>query len=161
MKRTCCSSFQDRRSFIRIGGAGLATLFVGGPFFGSSLQAAAGSGRRLVVLEMNGGNDGLNTVIPYSLGAYYDRRQRLAIPASSVLHLDSNWGLHPSLPRLRDRFLAGEVAIFRGVGHSSPDLSHFAMMDYWRSGHLEGGAQTGQTGWLGRLLDNLSGTPAS
>lgn len=142
-----------RRSFIKVGSFGLGFFAVGNPLLESVARAASGPVRRLVVLEMNGGNDGLNTVIPYGIGTYYDLRQRLGIPVNQVLHLDSTWGLHPALPLLKRRYDAGQVAILRGLGHPSPDLSHFAMMDFWRSGNLEGGARTNQTGWIGRLLD--------
>ncbi len=148
----------SRRSFVKFGGMSLAALFWGNPF-GKMLQGASSTARRLVVLEMNGGNDGLNTVVPFTEGKYYDYRPRLAIQPSNVLPLDGTWGLHPSLPLLKERFQAGEVAIIQGLGYPSQNclscLSHFEMMDYWRAGHPTGGLATGQTGWLGRLLDNL------
>lgn len=151
----------SRRFFIKFGGMSLATLFWGNPF--KLAQAAPSTVRRLVVLEMNGGNDGLNTVVPYGEGKYYDWRPRVAIKPSEVLALDSMWGLHPSLPLLKERFQAGELAIIQGLGYPSQNcltcLSHFEMMDYWRAGHPAGGLSTGQTGCLGRLLDNLGPLP--
>lgn len=150
----CHPILLSRRSFLKVGSISLATLCMSDWLVQSAGCATRGSSRRLVVLEMNGGNDGLNTVIPYGAGAYYDLRQRLTIPAERVLPLGAMWGLHPSLVNLHRRYQAGQVAIFRGVGHlTNPDLSHFAMMDFWRAGHPEGAARTGQTGWLGRLLD--------
>ncbi len=145
----------SRRSFIKLSGAvGLASLVNPGisQVFGANNSH---SSHRLVFLEMNGGNDGLNTVIPYGQGAYYDLRPKLAIPPETVLHLNNQLGLHPALVQLQKRFQQGQVAIVQGVGHPQPDLSHFAMMDYWRAGHLNGMVATEQTGWLGRILDSI------
>ncbi len=144
----------SRRHFIKLSGsAGLALLLK--PRFGLA-EANTQPNRRLVLLEMNGGCDGLNTVIPYANGTYHDLRPKLAIPADSVNPIDNQLGFHPALKQLHARFQQGQVAILQGIGHAAPDLSHFAMMDYWRSGHPGGAAATGQTGWLGRVLDALN-----
>jgi len=147
---------QSRRHFLKLSGsAGLALLLR--PKLG--LSANAPGSRRIVLLEMNGGNDGLNTVIPYNQGTYYDLRPKLAIPAASVLALNNQTGFHPALARLHQRFQQGQVAILQGVGHPNPDLSHFAMQEYWQAGNPLGMTATGQTGWLGRVLDALMPGP--
>lgn len=160
MKNPIHVTWISRRTFMKVGGMSLGVLVAGHPLLQSVARAATSNARRLVVLEMNGGNDGLNTVIPYGLSSYYNLRQRLGIPASQVLHIDSTWGLHPSLPLLKQRYDADQVAILQGLGHPNPDLSHFAMMDFWRSGNLGGSAQTNQTGWLGRVLDIIQDSQA-
>ncbi|MEQ1530388.1 MAG: DUF1501 domain-containing protein [Methylococcales bacterium] len=145
----------SRRQFIKLtGSAGLALLLK--PHLSNATVISNPLNRRVVFLEMNGGNDGLNTVIPYSQGRYYDLRPKLAIPEASVLPLTSQVGLHPALKQLHSRFQQGQVAILQGIGHPKPDLSHFAMMEYWRSGHPQGMSATNQTGWLGRVLDTLA-----
>ncbi len=112
--------------------------------------------RRLVVIEMDGGNDGLSMVVPYGVGGYYDRRARTSIAAGDVLTIDDRFGLHPNLGRLHSR---GGLAIVQGVGSFSPDLSHFDMQDRWWSGDPNGRG-TYDTGVLGRLAD-LIGDPAA
>jgi uncharacterized protein (DUF1501 family) len=142
----------SRRNFIKLSGsAALAVLLK--PQLGFSDTGNSISNRRLILLEMNGGNDGLNTVIPYGQGQYYDLRPKLAIPAQQVLPINNQIGLHPALKQLHARFQQNQVAIVQGVGHPKPDLSHFAMMDFWRAGHLNGMVATENTGWLGRALD--------
>ncbi len=109
-------------------------------------------GRTLVVVEMGGGNDGLNMVVPHATDAYYDLRGNLGI--RSPLDLDGEVGLHPNLNFLADEYTAGRLAIVEGVGYPDPNLSHFASMATWWSGVP---ASTGQTGWLGRYLDGIVG----
>jgi uncharacterized protein (DUF1501 family) len=108
--------------------------------------------RTLVVVEMGGGNDALNTFIPYSKDTYFDLRRDMAI--EEPLAVDADLGLHPSLAFVAQRYAAGQVAIVEGVGYPSPDLSHFASMATWWSGSPAG--MTG-TGWLGRYLDGTVG----
>lgn len=155
--KTISSPFSfNRRDFLTINSVGLAALLLRGSFSTKADKLSKGP-RRLVVLEMNGGNDGLNTFIPYGLGAYYDRRKDLAIAQSQVLPLNSKWGFHPALPRLKKRYETGQVAAFLGVGFpGKQELSHFAMQDIWRSGYLTGFYDKVQTGWLGRLLDQIA-----
>ncbi|MBX7223282.1 MAG: DUF1501 domain-containing protein [Blastocatellia bacterium] len=154
MKSTQHPILMNRRTFLGLGGMTLASLCLGSCQLSKVKGGTPPIRPRLVVLEMNGGNDGLNTVVPFGAGAYYDLRKRIAIAPGKVQRLDSMWGLHPALPRLADRFRSNQVAVFHGVGHSSePDLSHFAMQDVWRAGLPQGFRGENQTGWLGRLLD--------
>lgn len=123
----------------------------------SDVQAGSlterGDRRTLVVLELGGGNDALNTVVPIGAGAgrYHDLRPTLAV--ADPLALDDDIGLHPNLARLAKRYRAGDVAIVEGVGYEPYDLSHFGSLAIWWS--AAGGA--GQAGWLGRYLDGTVG----
>jgi uncharacterized protein (DUF1501 family) len=106
----------------------------------------------LVMIEMNGGNDGLNTVIPFTDPAYYSNRPTLGIPKNSVLDI-GGVGLHPSMKQLKGLFDAGEVAVVQGVGYPNANQSHFRSMDIWQTAVPE---QEVSLGWLGRYLDQLS-----
>lgn len=108
--------------------------------------------RMLVVIEMGGGNDGLNTVVPHATSRYYDVRPGLAI--EDPLDLDGEVGLHPNLTYLAERYANGDVAIVEGIGYPDPDLSHFASMANWWSATQ---STYGTTGWLGRYVDGAGG----
>lgn len=133
-------------------GAALGNPSVTGAGAGGTTPAVptAATGRTLVVIEMGGGNDGLNTVVPHSLGAYHDLRTDLAVTDS--IDLDGEIGLHPNLPYLAELYAEGDLAVIEGVGYPDPDLSHFtSMMTWWSAGATIG------TGWLGRYLDLTAG----
>lgn len=106
--------------------------------------------RILVVLELSGGNDGLNTIIPYSNDAYYRARPRLAIKKNAALKLDDQFGLHPSCEGLHKLFKDGQLAIIHGCGYPNPNLSHFTAMEYWHTATPNG---SDKYGWLGRFAD--------
>lgn len=108
--------------------------------------------RVLVVVQLAGGNDGLNMVVPYGDAAYYKSRPGIAISAKSALQLDSaqGLGLHPQMAGLKDMYDNGLVSIVQGVGYPNPNRSHFKSMDIW---HTADGGGTGN-GWLGRYFDN-------
>ena len=115
--------------------------------------------KMLVVVTLHGGFDGLNTVVPYTNGAYFSARQGLAVPAGQVLAIDGSVGLAPQLPYLKQLYDLGNTAIVQGVGYANPDLSHFTSMAIWMHGHVPGGLPT--TGWIGRWLDALDGNQAA
>lgn len=106
----------------------------------------------VVVVLMGGGNDGLNTVVPYTDEAYHRLRGSLALAPESVLALDATTGLHPNLAGVKARYDAGQVALLRGVGLPSPSLSHFDAMAMWMAG-WSGGMRA--DGWIGRYLSGL------
>jgi uncharacterized protein (DUF1501 family) len=110
----------------------------------------------LVVLTLYGGNDGLNTVVPYADPAYRDARPELAYDAGEVLRLDDATGLNPALKGLHRLYGEGRLAVVRGVGYPKPDRSHFRSMDIWQTAQPE---RPGTTGWLGRWLDGAGGDP--
>jgi uncharacterized protein (DUF1501 family) len=110
------------------------------------------SGRTLVIVEMGGGNDGLNTVVPLNDGRYHDLRPTLAV--QKPIAIDRETGFHDKLLKLAARFKDGHVAIVEGVGYPSPDLSHFASLANWWSAAP---GESGKSGWLGRYLDGTVG----
>ena len=149
----------SRRIFLgQCGTAGAASVGVSLPGIWQSAVRAAGwlgkpgtSGRVLVVVEMAGGNDGLNTVIPFADDAYYKSRPVLAVPKDRVLKLNSAVGLHPRLGDLRTLFDDSQVAVIQGVGYPKPDRSHFRSMDIWHTARPE--SVDLRDGWLGRALE--------
>src|SRR5947207_11554408 len=148
----------SRRDFIK---QGLIPVFAGSAVpsvFANGLAAAAAdspnvapSDRVLVLVQLAGGNDGLNTVIPFADGAYHDARPTLR-QDQGVLPLNSQLGLHSNLKGLKASFDAGQWAVVQGVGYPSPNLSHFASMARWESANVQGGIGDG---WLGRYLNYL------
>ena len=108
--------------------------------------------RTLIVVQLAGGNDGLNTVVPYTDSAYYQARPTIAIKQSDVLTLDARLGLHPALAPLQQLWGQGKMAIVEGVGYPNPNLSHFAAMDIWQTLDLSG---QGSQGWLGKYVAGL------
>ena len=145
----------SRRRFLQLTGGALAAYGTTpmwlrlGPAWAEPAPAA---GRKLLVLLLNGGNDGLNTLIPYGSGEYYARRPTIAYQPGEVLKLsDSTFvGLHPSLPTVARLYEERKVAIVQGVGYDDPDLSHFGSMDIWQTGSP---SHATSSGWLGRYLD--------
>jgi uncharacterized protein (DUF1501 family) len=116
---------------------------------------AAGSGV-LVLVTLYGGNDGINTVIPYADNAYYDARPELAYAPQDVLHLDEQLGLNPALKGLAQQWNGQKLAIIRGVSYPKPDHSHFRSMDIWQTASP---AEPVSTGWIGRWLDATGDDP--
>ena len=108
-------------------------------------------GRTLVVIELAGGNDGFNTVVPHADPAYHALRPTLGV--TDPIDLDGHVGLHPKLPKLAARYRAGQVAIVEGLGYTPPNLSHFASLAvWWTADHPTTGI-----GWLGTYLDGTVG----
>ena len=108
--------------------------------------------RVLVLVEMGGGNDGLNMVVPYASDAYYDMRGNIAV--QEPIDLGDGVGLNPELGFVADEYEAGRVALIEGVGMPDPDLSHFVSMASWWSAKPD---SSDGTGWLGRYLDGTVG----
>src|ERR1700733_6695917 len=115
-------------------------------------QPSGKDGKILVVVQLSGGNDGLNTVIPYADDIYHNSRSNIAHDPSKVLKLDNYIGLHPNLGPLRDLLEKGKMSIVQGVGYPNPNRSHFRAMDIWQSAIPEKEIVT--SGWLGRYFDN-------
>ena len=114
---------------------------------------AVGNPRSLVLLRLYGGNDGLNTVIPYGTGAYYDKRPTLAVPTDQVLKIDGAIGLHPRMAAMKSHYDAGRLAVIQSVGYPNASLSHFRSEVIWQNADPVG---LPSTGWIGRWLDTLS-----
>ena len=140
----------SRREFLQSGLAAACTLPLA-----PSLLARVGSNdasdRILVLVELAGGNDGLNTVIPIENDLYHLARPSLRLPRSQVHTLGDGLSLHPSLAGWHQHFQAGNLTILQGVGYPDPDRSHFESMDIWHSGTRQSRAR--RTGWIGRCMD--------
>ncbi len=106
----------------------------------------------LVVLQLSGGNDYLNTVVPYGNDLYYDYRPSVGIPQDKVLHIDNEFGLHPSLGPIRDLYQQSNVAIVHGIGYENSPRSHFRSMDIWHTCEPD---DVGTEGWLGRVIREI------
>ena len=131
-------------------GAGLGLPFMTPAAAG---PAAAGANERiLVVLEMSGGNDGLNTVVPHADDIYYRLRPHIAIRPDRVRRIDERFGFNPGMAGFERLYKDGRLAIVHGCGYEQPSFSHFASMAYWHTAAPNSGEETG---WVGRLADAL------
>ena len=134
----------QRRDFIRtLLGMGLAGWMPG-------VMARPHPHRRLLLIELRGGNDGLNTLIPYADPAYHRLRPRIGITREKVLQLDERLGLHPALEPLMASWESGELALVQGLGYPRPNRSHFRSIEIWETGSAAG--QYLDTGWLARAF---------
>ena len=144
----------NRRDFLRyqIGAGTLMAFGATVPGFLASTAKADDKGNSekiLVVVELTGGNDGLNTVIPYADDLYHNARPKLRYEKREVLTLNDHVGLHPSLRPLKEMYDQGQVAVVQGVGYPNPNRSHFESMDIWQSADP---SRKVADGWLGRSL---------
>ena len=106
----------------------------------------------IVVLQLSGGNDYFNTVIPYNDSNYYDNRRSLSIPEADMLAIDTEYALHPSMSPMRDIYKKGNMAIIHGIGYANSPRSHFRSMDIWHTAEPD---KVGTEGWLGRAIREL------
>jgi uncharacterized protein (DUF1501 family) len=113
-------------------------------------QPLAGN-RKLVIIQLSGGNDGLNTVVPYQDDVYYQLRPGLGIEKSKVLTINEEQGFNPALTGLKNLYDQGWVSVVNSVGYPNPDRSHFRSMDIWQTASESDQYLT--TGWIGRYLD--------
>jgi uncharacterized protein (DUF1501 family) len=115
-------------------------------------MASAIRDKALVVIQLSGGNDCLDTVVPYTNGLYYDFRPTVNIAAENVLPIDDAFGFNPSMGPIKRLWDDGKVAIINGIGYPHPDRSHFRSMDIWHTAEPE---KIGKEGWLGRAIRTL------
>ena len=108
--------------------------------------------KNLVVVQLSGGNDALNTIIPYGDDLYYDNRPYVNVPQEKILKIDNYLGFNPSMAPLKELYEKGNVAIINGIGYSEPNRSHFRAMDIWHTGETK---SVGTEGWLGRAIKEL------
>jgi uncharacterized protein (DUF1501 family) len=154
----------DRRTFLKqlavqAGTVPSLTPFSYGP---TVLEATPGidspltdaNNRTLLVVQLGGGNDGINTVVPYGQQAYYQARPTLALQPSELLQIDGDVGLHPSMGGLMNLFKNHNAAILQGVGYANPNRSHFESTLIWESASTDSSLAGG---WLGRYLDAAKG----
>src|SRR5438552_2032055 len=145
----------NRRQFLQE--AALVSLAPLVPTFLARSAAAAklANGERiLVVIQLDGGNDGLNTVIPFADPLYARHRQTLRIAPNNVLKLNDSVGLHPQMKPAAKLFEEGRLAIVQGVGYPNPNRSHFESMAIWHHARLAAEDHDG-IGWLGRAADAI------
>jgi uncharacterized protein (DUF1501 family) len=145
----------NRRNFLRnTGFATAGSLFV--PAFMKPFEAMAldelSLYKNLVVVQLSGGNDGLNTVIPYGNDIYYQKRRSIAIQPNDIVKLNDMQGLNPNMKALQELYDQGWMTIINDVGYPNPDRSHFRSMDIWQTGSDSN--QFLSTGWIGRYLDS-------
>ncbi|MBI3974719.1 MAG: DUF1501 domain-containing protein [Chloroflexi bacterium] len=110
------------------------------------------AGRTLIVVQMAGGNDGLNTVVPYGESLYYQHRKNLRVAEEDVLRLDDHFGFHPAMGAMKALWDAGMLAVVHGVGYPNPSFSHFKSMDIWQTANPDGKADEG---WLAKLVKGV------
>jgi uncharacterized protein (DUF1501 family) len=146
-----------RSGFLLGAVSGLAVVANNDTLFSRALAQAplpglpGGTDRVLVVINFQGGNDGLNTVVPFGMPEYYRYRPSLGVPQNAVLRIDDTFGLNPVLAPFKQMFDKGNVAIVHGVGYPEPDHSHFRSTEIWQTAHPKGYESTG---WIGRYLDD-------
>jgi uncharacterized protein (DUF1501 family) len=150
-----------RRDLLRGALFGTGLGLIGGsaaPVVFSRPAKAATNERILVVVELSGANDGLNTVVPYGDDAYYRARPRLGLPAKNLRKIDDHFGFQPRMAGFERLYKDGRMAIVQGVGYEHPSFSHFSSMAYWHTGAPNSGDAYG---WLGRLADAADQTDSS
>jgi len=160
----------SRRHFLSLAAAGVAAggaagmlgpvlwdqLSRAGAATRSSGSLGSTTGRTLVLVTLYGGNDGLNTVVPYKDPSYASARGILAVDPSTVLDLGDGFGLHPAMPRFHKLWADRHLAIVQGVGFANPNYSHFESMDIWQTAQPQ---DPSGTGWLGRWMDKTGADP--
>ena len=137
----------DRRQFLSFGAASVAAAWWPGLSYADSIE---GYRRLLILIELKGGNDALNTVVPYADPAYYALRPRLAIRSDDVIRLDEHTGLNPALQPLAALWEAKDLAIVQGIGYPQPNLSHFRSIEIWDTGSKAD--EYLNEGWLARTF---------
>ena len=145
-----------RRDFLR--STGLVTSGLLAPrFLHGMVGALPLGGRKLVVVQLTGGNDGLNTIVPLQNDDYHRLRPKLALAPGVALPVSDGLGLNPGMEAIRRLFDDGRVCVINGVGYPDPDHSHFRSMDIWQT--ASNSSEYLDTGWLGRYLDARSIAP--
>lgn len=135
-----------------IGGFSIKAYSESSPLIKSMMGMATDSDHVLVIVQLNGGNDGLNMVIPIeNYSSYYNARTNIAIPENKILNLNDKSGLHPSMTGLHNLYNDGKLAVVQAVGYPSPSFSHFRATDIWMS--ASDSNQQVSSGWAGRYLD--------
>jgi len=143
-----------RRDFLKgsalISGAYMMPAFL--KPFEAMAQSELSGYKNLVIIQLSGGNDGLNTIIPYGNDIYYQKRKTIAINKPDIIKLDDMQGFNPSLSALKEIYDQGWMSVINSVGYPNPDRSHFRSMDIWQT--ASDSDQFLTTGWIGRYLDS-------
>ena len=155
-----------RREFLRKSSSGLGLIAfssVAPAFLTQSVSANIPQAEKdrsiLVLIQLAGGNDGLNTVVPYEDDNYYRLRPNIALPKGDLNILNDQLGFHPSCPELANLFHSGDLAVVQNVGYPNPNRSHFRSMEIWESASESD--EYLSSGWMGRYFDNCcAGSPS-
>lgn len=157
MKRNHTPQLKTRREFLRCGarGAGLLALSSYAPAFAVDTVSAAGisadkDGTIFVLIKLGGGNDGLNTLVPFNDDTYYDYRPNISLKKEETLPISDDFGFHPAMTGFEELFKEGNLAVIQDVGYPNSTRSHFSGQDFYERG---GGLEFVGTGWLGRYID--------
>ncbi|MBD0831118.1 DUF1501 domain-containing protein [Aestuariibaculum sediminum] len=148
----------ERRKFLKQSSLASSLFFV--PSFVKAFEQVATSKlgyKRLVIIQLSGGNDGLNTVVPFTNDLYYKARPTLAISKKDIIKVNDELGFHSSLLPLKRLYDNGDLTVINNVGYPNPVRSHFRSMDIWQT--ATDANRYSQTGWLGRYLDNYANKP--
>jgi uncharacterized protein (DUF1501 family) len=145
--------------------SGLAVSAYADSLFGAALAQpalpglpSAADGRVFIVINLQGGNDGLNTIVPYASQSYYQARPTIGIAPGDVLQINDKVGFNPAMRSLKDMFARGDVAVVQGAGYPKPDHSHFRSTEIWQTAAPD---KYLSTGWLGRYLDGANLTKSN
>ena len=147
-----------RREFLKQSTLASSMMFV--PNFLKAFEGLTSNDlgfKKLVVIQLSGGNDGLNTIIPYGNDLYYQNRPTLAIPKSKVLKIDDELGFNENLAPLKNLYDKGYLTIINNVGYPNPNRSHFRSTDIWHT--ASGSNEYWNSGWLGRIIDSYGNKP--
>lgn len=141
----------DRRGFLKMSSLAGTSLLMPNFLKAAGMKMLKFDGKILVIIQLSGGNDGLNTVVPFKNYDYYKLRPTIGIAESEVLKLNDSLGFHSALTGLKDIYDQGLLTVINNVGYPNPDRSHFRSMDIWHSGSSS--EEFWYSGWLGRYLD--------
>ena len=144
----------DRRKFLKSTGLASSSLMVPSflKAFSSHSKLSSRSGKILVIVQLSGGNDGLNTIVPYRNDIYFKLRPSLALKENEILKVDSEQAFNKALAPLQSLYEDGLMSIINSVGYPNPDRSHFRSMDIWHTASASN--EYLNTGWIGRYLDS-------
>lgn len=142
----------NRRRFIKQSALASGVLMIPSFLRAFETDELTGDGKIFVVIQLSGGNDGLNTVVPFEDDLYYNQRTKIAIAKTDVIQLSDQLGFNPALKPLKAIWDNGWMNIINGVGYPNPDRSHFRSMDIWQTASES--SEYLSTGWLGRYLDS-------
>lgn len=156
MNTTSSRPTASRRNFLKSTLASSAAISLSGSLpsllLGASRQSQRASDEKiLVVVQMSGGNDGLNTIVPYGDDEYYKNRFTLAVNRPNVLKIDDHIGFNPALRGFNELMENGNLSVVQGVGYPNPNRSHFESMDLWHTAHQFN--ESSPIGWLGKTVD--------
>ena len=140
-----------RREFIQASAFATTALMIPNFLRAAGTGMGAGNGRKLVIIQMSGGNDGLNTIVPYRNDIYYKSRPVIGLKQDKIFTLNDDLGMNNAMLGMKELYDVGLLTIINNVGYPNPDRSHFRSMDIWQTASASNEYIT--TGWVGRYLD--------